>query len=180
MAHEITHPLTHQTYDGAIGIAPETESHSGAVFCAVAALVLAGRVMQLGVDQAELVRWLVFRQQQESGFQGRCNKDPDTCYAFWNGATLELLGKHALVDVPSCRAFVYSCQFPFGGIAKYPDATPDVMHAYYSLAWLSIASNSQQQASDSSERGPDELPTLAPMDTKLQVPHFPPLARSKK
>lgn len=169
-----------QTYDGAIGIAPETESHAGAVFCAVAALVLAGRVMQLGMDQAELIRWLVFRQQD--GFQGRCNKDPDTCYAFWNGATLDLLGKHALVDVPSCQAFVYSCQFPFGGIAKFPDTMPDVMHSYYSLAWLSIAANSQRKSAgapnDSGEQA--ELPELAPLDTKLQVPFFPPLSLFKK
>ncbi|TYZ61610.1 hypothetical protein PybrP1_008389 [[Pythium] brassicae (nom. inval.)] len=166
------------TYDGAIGIAPETESHAGAVFCAVAALVLAGRVMQLGMDQAELVRWLVFRQQ--GGFQGRCNKDPDTCYAFWNGATLDLLGQHALVDIPSCRDFVYACQFPFGGIAKYPDTTPDVMHAYYSLAWLSIASNSQRRGASGSDGGRDALPELAPLDTKLQVPHFPALSPPKK
>lgn len=144
------------------------------MFCAVAALVLAGRIMQLGVDQSELLRWLVFRQQR--GFQGRCNKDPDTCYAFWNGATLDLLGHHALVDVPSCEAFVLSCQFPFGGIAKFPDSMPDVMHSYYSLAWLSIASNDQRKRGLTSE-----LPDLVPLDTKLQVPFFPaPTAATKR
>lgn len=142
--------------------------------------MLSGRLMQLGVDQSELVRWLVFRQQ--SGFQGRCNKDPDTCYAFWNGATLDLLGKHSFVDVPSCQAFVYSCQFVYGGIAKFPDTYPDVMHSYYSLAWLSIASNQERNARkaegapvdrDEQHEGALNLPDLVPLDTKLQVPFFP-------
>lgn len=35
-----------------------------------------------------LKRWLIFRQQ--SGFQGRPNKDVDTCYSFWIGATLKV------------------------------------------------------------------------------------------
>lgn len=138
------------------------------MFCAIGALVLSGRLLQLSVDQSELIRWLVFRQQ--SGFQGRCNKDPDTCYAFWNGATLDLLGKHSFVDIPSCQEFVYSCQFPFGGIAKFPDTMPDVMHSYYSLAWLSIASNHNKANRTTSTYA---LPDLAPLDTKLQVPFFP-------
>jgi prenyltransferase beta subunit len=162
-----------QRYDGGIGIAPGAESHGGAAYCAIASLVLTGRVMQLEVDQSELVRWLVFRQQ--GGFQGRCNKDPDSCYAFWDGATLDLLGKHALVDVPSCEQFIFSCQFPFGGLCKFPDTVPDVMHSYYSLAWLSIAANSSAQGAEASSGG-FPLPKLAPMDTKLQVPVFPKLA----
>ncbi|KAG6592726.1 Geranylgeranyl transferase type-1 subunit beta [Phytophthora cinnamomi] len=155
-------------YDGGIGLSPGAESHGGAMFTAIASLFLSGRMMQLNCEQSELVRWLVFRQQ--GGFQGRCNKTPDSCYAFWNGATLDLLGKHSLVDIPSCKQFIYTCQFPFGGVCKYPDTVPDVMHSYLSLAWLSIASNS----SANTEEG-DKLPKLAPLDTKLQVPFFPKL-----
>ncbi|DAZ93736.1 TPA: hypothetical protein N0F65_007362, partial [Lagenidium giganteum] len=161
------------SYDGSIGIAVNTEGQGGATYCAVAALVLSGRLMQLGYDTGELIRWLVFRQQ--GGFQGRCNKEPDSCYAFWNGATLDLLGKHSFVDVPSCREFILSCQHPFGGFCKYPDTVPDVMHSYYSLSWLSIAhANNQNVASD--EDGDDSakpFKDLAPLNTKLQVPHFP-------
>lgn len=142
--------------------------------------------MQLSVDQSELVRWLVFRQQ--AGFQGRCNKDPDTCYAFWNGATLDLLGKHSFVDIPSCQSFVYSCQHMYGGIAKFPDTRPDVMHSYYSLAWLSIASNQERKAHKPGVASVDgeahqenhNLPDLVPLDTKLQVPFFPKPSSSKK
>lgn len=32
--------------------------------------------------------WLISRQ--ESGFQGRANKPPDTCYSFWIGASLKV------------------------------------------------------------------------------------------
>ncbi|KAJ0404509.1 hypothetical protein ATCC90586_007766 [Pythium insidiosum] len=164
------------SYDGSIGITADAEGQGGAVFCAIASLVLSGRLMQLQMDQSELLRWLVFRQQ--GGFQGRCNKVPDSCYAFWNGATLDLLGKHHLVDIPSCRDFILSCQFPFGGLCKYPDGVPDVMHSYYSLAWLSIASNGlrrRQSKGDVSENTEEDDPfaCLVPLDTKLQVPFFP-------
>ncbi|KAI9907384.1 hypothetical protein PsorP6_004785 [Peronosclerospora sorghi] len=153
-----------QNYDGGIGLTASAESHGGAVFTAIASLMLSGRIVQLKSEQSELLRWLVFRQQK--GFQGRCNKTPDSCYAFWNGATLALLGKHSLVNVSSCKEFIYSCQFPFGGFSKYPDTVPDVMHSYFSLAWLSIAANS------SANEG-EELPKLAALDTKFQVPFFP-------
>eukprot|EP00966_Prymnesium_polylepis_P043145 1002147-Prymnesium_polylepis.1 len=35
----------------------------------------------------ELVQWCVGRQR--GGFQGRPNKDEDTCYSFWIGASLQ-------------------------------------------------------------------------------------------
>lgn len=167
------------SYDGSIGIKEDAEGQGGAVFCAIASLVLSGRLMQFSGDLEALTRWLVFRQQE--GFQGRCNKDPDTCYAFWNGAALQLLGKHHLVNIPSCRDFVLSCQFPFGGLCKYPDAVPDVMHSYYSLAWLSIAANEERRVAAS--RSPQELADypfacLVPLDTKLQIPLFPQAKRA--
>ncbi|TMW60388.1 hypothetical protein Poli38472_000430 [Pythium oligandrum] len=163
-------------YDGGIGIAPNAESQGGAVFCGTAALVLSGRLMQFQEDLSELIRWLMFRQQ--NGFQGRCNKTPDTCYAFWDGATLDLLGKHSLVHVPSCQEFILSCQFPLGGFCKYPDTVPDVMHSYYSLAWLSIAFHTQRRSAGSSvSEAEDPFACLQPLDTKLQVPFFPKVAK---
>ena len=142
------------------------------MFTAIASLSLSGQMAQLNCEQAELVRWLVFRQQ--GGFQGRCNKSPDSCYAFWNGATLALLDKHDLVNVPSCKHFIYSCQFPFGGLCKYPDTVPDVMHSYLGLAWLSIAAHSSSNMNE--DEAHCELPKLVALDTKLQVPFFPTLS----
>lgn len=152
------------------------------MFCGIASLVLLGRLMQSAANLSELERWLVFRQN--GGFQGRCNKEPDTCYAFWNGATLDLLGKHSLVDIPSCQKFVLSCQFPYGGICKFPSTVPDVMHSYYSLAWLSIAANQakkQHRTTTSSTIGQEDDPfaCLMPLDTKLQVPFFPQLSTKR-
>ena len=62
----------------------------GSTFCAVASLVLMGRLNSaLTPHQVErLKRWCVCRQQ--TGFQGRPNKPVDTCYSFWVGATLEV------------------------------------------------------------------------------------------
>uniref|UniRef100_A0AAV1VBK1 Prenyltransferase alpha-alpha toroid domain-containing protein n=1 Tax=Peronospora matthiolae TaxID=2874970 RepID=A0AAV1VBK1_9STRA len=162
------------SYDGGIGLCAGAESHGGAVFTAIASLTLSGQLTQLKCKQSELVQWLVFRQQDCGGFQGRLNKVPDSCYAFWNGATLALLQEHALVDSPSCRQFIYACQFSFGGLCKYPESVPDVMHSYLSLAWLSIAAHTDPDRTRGDEEE-GEYPPLAPLDTKLQVPFFPPL-----
>uniref|UniRef100_M4BL60 Geranylgeranyl transferase type-1 subunit beta n=2 Tax=Hyaloperonospora arabidopsidis (strain Emoy2) TaxID=559515 RepID=M4BL60_HYAAE len=162
------------SYDGGIGLCAGAESHGGAVFTAIASLTLSGQLTQLKCEQSKLVQWLVFRQQDCGGFQGRLNKVPDSCYAFWNGATLALLQKHSLVDSPSCRQFIYACQFSFGGLCKYPESVPDVMHSYLSLAWLSIAAHTDTDKTRDDEEEV-EYPPLAPLDTKLQVPFFPAL-----
>ena len=86
-----------------------------------------------------LAQWCVGRQI--GGFQGRCNKDPDTCYAWWVGATLLLLGGFGLVQQEHVTAFLLRCQFSGGGFAgfcKYPDMSPDLLHAYYGVCWLSL------------------------------------------
>lgn len=161
------------SFDGSIGIAADAEGQGGAMFCAIASLVLSGRLVQLGYDTAAIVHWLVFRQK--GGFQGRCNKDPDSCYAFWDGATLDLLGKHSFVDVEACDEFVLSCQYPYGGFCKYPHSVPDVMHSYYSLAWLSIAHANHRKGRRDAPETEDPFSSLKPLNTMLQVPYFPQL-----
>ncbi|CAK4081325.1 unnamed protein product [Aphanomyces euteiches] len=141
------------TYEGGFGGFPGLEAQGGYTFCAIASLALAGRLVQASFDRQLVVQWLLMRQQQ--GFQGRTNKDPDTCYAFWDGAALVMLGAVDLVDKPHACAFVSTCQHRYGGVAKYPDTYPDVLHSFYGLAWLSIA-------------GTDGL---LPLDVKLQLPH---------
>ena len=67
----------------------------GSTFCAVASLMLMGRLHStLTPRQREhLKRWCIMRQQ--TGFQGRPNKPADTCYSFWVGATLKVsVGKY--------------------------------------------------------------------------------------
>src|ERR1700677_4873632 len=87
-----------QTYEGAFGQGPGHEAHGGSTFCAVASLILMGKLDQVlsGKRVEILKRWCVFKQV--GGFQGRPNKDADTCYSFWVGATLKLLSSHHLVN----------------------------------------------------------------------------------
>lgn len=73
------------------------ESHGGTTYCAVAALCLSEQLNILSQKEIEkMKRWLVFRQVD--GFNGRPNKPVDTCYSFWIGATLKMLGAFELTD----------------------------------------------------------------------------------
>jgi geranylgeranyl transferase type-1 subunit beta len=77
-----------------------------------------------------------------NGYQGRTNKDPDSCYSFWVGATLVLLRQFDCTDIPSTQTFLLNdCQQSqySGGFSKYPDLYADVLHTFYSLSWLSMA-----------------------------------------
>jgi geranylgeranyl transferase type-1 subunit beta len=129
-------------YDGGIALIAGQEGHGGSTFCATAALALMGRLDQV-LDEddwrAQLIHWCVHRQV--SGMQGRPNKAEDTCYSYWIGGTLCLLEKEHLLDQDRLRNYVLSCQHPLGGFGKVLGAYPDVLHAFYSLAWTSISSN---------------------------------------
>ncbi|KAI0536648.1 terpenoid cyclases/Protein prenyltransferase [Xylaria digitata] len=72
-----------------------------------------------------------------TGFNGRLNKLPDTCYTWWNSGALSLLGEDKLVSRGPARRFILEkTQHFIGGFAKYPDGPPDVYHAYMGLAAL--------------------------------------------
>ena len=71
-------------FQGGIAQGPYLESHGGSTYCAVASLFLMDRMDTLSAsERSQLVRWLVNRQKQ--GFNGRPDKDDDTCYTFWIG-----------------------------------------------------------------------------------------------
>ncbi|PVD19709.1 hypothetical protein C0Q70_20200 [Pomacea canaliculata] len=127
------------SYEGAIGQGPGTEAHGGPTFCAVASLFLMNKLSStLSAQQcARLQRWCIMRQ--ESGFQGRPNKPVDTCYSFWVGATLQLLGILDLTDFLFNRTFILSTQSSItGGLAKWIDNPPDPLHTYLGLCGLSL------------------------------------------
>jgi len=128
--------ISSQGYDSGIGQAPLEESHAGSSFCAIAALKLMGTLEKLPY-KAELVKWLVMRQAL--GFQGRPNKLQDTCYSFWVGASLCILGHYDLIDGKHSRNFTLSCQYQNGGFAKWPNTKPDVLHTYLSFCGLSFS-----------------------------------------
>jgi len=127
------------SYDYGIGQGPDLESHGGVTYCAVAALTLMGKLHDVFSHQQleGLKRWTIMRQV--SGFQGRPNKPEDTCYSFWVGATLKLLGIFEMIDYKQNREYMMSTQFPTaGGFSKWPDSYADPMHTYLALSGLSL------------------------------------------
>jgi len=128
--------ISSQSFDAGIGQGPGQESHGGSTYCAVASLHLMGRLHELPKRDA-LIRWCL--ERQITGFQGRINKDPDTCYSFWIGASLHLLGFHSLTDYSSIRGFALNCQAQkIGGFSKWPNYHPDVLHTYFAMCGLSL------------------------------------------
>ncbi|WOL08433.1 hypothetical protein Cni_G17186 [Canna indica] len=134
-----------QSYDGGFGLLPGSESHGGATYCGVAALQLMGFVgtkicsKETVIDIPLLVQWSLQKQTINGGFQGRSNKPSDTCYAFWVGGVLKMLGIFELIDKDALRNFLFSCQSKYGGFTKFPEnMLPDLYHSYYSFAALSL------------------------------------------
>ncbi|XP_062516801.1 geranylgeranyl transferase type-1 subunit beta-like [Corticium candelabrum] len=138
-----------QGYDFGIAQGPSMESHGGSTFCAVASLFLMGRLHDaFAADKLEgLKRWCLLRQQ--TGFNGRPNKPVDTCYSFWVGATLELLGCYDLIDRECNRGHLLAIQNSItGGLSKHFDTPPDVLHSYLGLSGLSLLSEPGLQEVD--------------------------------
>ncbi|KAK1603318.1 hypothetical protein QYE76_018650 [Lolium multiflorum] len=142
------HIINCQSYDGGFGMVPGSESHGGGTFCAVAALYLMGFIQpdlasnlreSALIDVQLLLEWCLQRQAADGGFQGRRNKPSDTCYAFWIGGVLKMLGAYHLIDHTALREFLFTCQTDFGGFSKFPEKVlPDIYHSYYGLAAFSL------------------------------------------
>ena len=55
------------------------------------------------------------------GFCGRINKRGDTCYSFWVGGALDVLGHVGLMDMKANRRFLLGqTQHLIGGFGKLP------------------------------------------------------------
>jgi geranylgeranyl transferase type-1 subunit beta len=142
--------------DGAFGLVPGQEGHGGSTFCAVASLVLLDRVDHVldAAAKAALVQWCVGKQAEGGGLQGRPNKAEDTCYSYWIGGTLVLLGYPDLMDHARLSRFVLKCQSKLGGFSKVKGAYPDVLHAYYSLAYLSLSQDYREEITEAERLKP--------------------------
>jgi len=127
------------TYDGGISLLPGQEGHGGSTFCAIASLKLMDSLSGM-LDREDrrqrLIHWCAHRQI--GGMQGRPNKAEDTCYSFWIGASLALLGQEELLDHEKLQDFVLSCQTRMGGFSKILGVYPDILHAFYSMTYLSL------------------------------------------
>lgn len=144
-----------QAYDGGLSDQPGSESHSGLIYCSIAALALCGRLDPSDWDAT--ARWLGHRQldlllmdtgywdcEDVGGVNGRCNKPADTCYSFWTGASLKLLGHYDFIDAEVQKNFLFNCmQSPLlGGFVKSKHEYPDPLHSYLGLAALSLDGDS--------------------------------------
>ncbi|WCJ19586.1 Geranylgeranyl transferase type-1 subunit beta [Euphorbia peplus] len=136
-----------QSYDGGFGMVPGAESHGGGTYCAVASLKLMGYieddVLSISgsasiIDLPLLLEWCLQRQAIDGGFQGRPNKASDTCYAFWVGAVLKILGGYSFIDGKALHKFLRTCQSKYGGFSKFPDELPDIYHSYYGYTAFSL------------------------------------------
>lgn len=127
-------------WDGGLALSPGLESHGGSTFTGLASLIMMDKLSSMPEGFVDSVtQWCIMRQV--NGYQGRINKDPDSCYCFWVGASLHLLGYFDLTDFPSTAKFVLTdCQkCKIGGFSKVPGAPPDLLHSFFSLTWLSMA-----------------------------------------
>ncbi|KAK7340876.1 hypothetical protein VNO77_21593 [Canavalia gladiata] len=143
--------LNCQSYDGGFGLVPGAESHGGATYCAIASLrlmgfiednILSSSALSSLIDVPLLLDWILQRQGTDGGFQGRPNKSSDTCYAFWIGAVLRILGGYNFVDKNALRGFLLSCQYKYGGFSKFPGEFPDLYHSYYGFTAFSLLEES--------------------------------------
>ncbi|KAG0350864.1 Geranylgeranyl transferase type-1 subunit beta [Podila minutissima] len=150
-----------QSYDYGFGQNSHEESHGGSTYCAIASLGLMGgealgdqRTMVRGenedsaafekrkaragfIDKEATRKWLIMRQT--TGFQGRINKPTDTCYSFWVGGSLAILGSIDLVNENCDRGYLMETQHKvLGGFGKWANTFPDAMHSYMGLAGLSL------------------------------------------
>ncbi|KAL4808545.1 terpenoid cyclases/protein prenyltransferase alpha-alpha toroid [Aspergillus unguis] len=76
---------------------------------------------------------------QWAGFNGRCNKYADTCYSFWNTATLDMLGRLSLIDADRNRRYLLEkTQHFVGGFGKGVGELPDLLHSYFGMVSLAF------------------------------------------
>ncbi|CAO3570633.1 unnamed protein product [Mortierella alpina] len=167
-----------QTYEQGFSQSPHQEAQGGPSYCAVATLGLLGkealqdqrtmlrdevndedekafeqRKARAGfVDKEGLRRWCL--ERQVTGFQGRINKATDTCYSFWVGGALAVIGSIDLVNFSCNRGYLMETQHKmFGGFGKWVGTYPDVLHSYMGIASLALM---------------DE-PGIRPLDPRLNV-----------
>ena len=133
----INYTLSCQTYEGGFAYKPGDEAHGGATFCAVATLSIWNALDRIR-DKKMLAYWL--SQRQIDGFNGRAHKATDTCYSFWIGCPLTILGWYDdIVDKKRLISFIFSNYCGNGMFRSSPGDSPDLLHTHFSLCGLSLA-----------------------------------------
>ena len=104
----VAHIQACTNFDGAYGVTPGAESHSGQVFTCVGALSIAGRLDL--VDRDRLGAWLSERQMRNGGLNGRPEKLEDVCYSWWVLSGMAMIDRLHWVDRDKLIGFILSCQ----------------------------------------------------------------------
>lgn len=120
------------------GLRPGLEPHGGATFCAIASLSLLNKLHDVinEEDRLDILQWLL--ERQIGGFQGRINKLDDTCYAYWIGSTIGILGGTSLINKEELIKFLSSVQ-NYGGFCKTIEYEyPDIVHSGLASYGLSL------------------------------------------
>ncbi|KAJ5938194.1 hypothetical protein N7454_004536 [Penicillium verhagenii] len=137
VAKAVAYVQSCENLDGAYGLFPGAESHSGQVFTCIGALSIAGRLDLVNKDR--LGAWLSERQIDKGGFNGRPEKLPDSCYTWWVGSSLAMIDRLHWIDGKKLAGFVLQCQdTEGGGFADRPGNMVDVYHTHFGLAGLSL------------------------------------------
>jgi len=122
---------------GGFALSPScAEAHGGATYTAVASLA-AMNALNAIPDRSSLERWLIACQGE--GYRGRINKLRDSCYSFWTGATIALLGIDRLTCPVTNAMFNMRCHsVKTGGFGRDPASSAEIMHTFYSVMGLSL------------------------------------------
>ena len=110
-----------------------------------------------------LKQWCLNRQT--TGFNGRVNKPWDTCYSFWIGSSLKILGCLQHTNYSENVNYIFDTYNPVtGGFAKWPDCSADPLHSFLAICGLSLVNYPTYQSIHPSliitERAHDNLKRL--------------------
>ncbi len=141
--------------DGAFGCRPNSESHSGLIYCCLGSLSIAGQLHRIDADQ--LGWWLAERQLLSGGLNGRPEKLPDLCYSWWVLSSLTIIGRLHWINKGKLLRFILACQdAETGGFADRPGNMVDPFHTVFGIAGLSLLSHEyldDLQAEDAAQEG---------------------------
>ncbi|KAI9373303.1 serine/threonine protein kinase [Aspergillus egyptiacus] len=101
--------------------------------------VIVGLSLDENIDQLPDLPPPSMETLQWAGFNGRCNKYADTCYSFWNTATLDMLGELPMIDAGRNRQYLLEkTQHLVGGFGKGVGEPPDLLHSYFGMVSLAF------------------------------------------
>ena len=163
LTKELTHGVADYvlsciTYEGGIaGDEGGLEAHGGYGYCGLATLGILSRFLGSEFfterkEKLDKILWWVCQRQMsiEGGFNGRANKLVDSCYSFWQGASLVILrdlfefarlpvGTNFWLNQEALEKYIVcACQCESGGLRDKPGKNPDYYHSCYALSGLAV------------------------------------------